>query len=199
MAEVIWSYIYELKEFICMSAVFIAAVALAVPRMVRKFNYRGGSDTFIYYLYQMRRREILNLAASFLEALFVLSCILFQKDIELEQLAMLAVFGLVIVVTNIQVKTVIIEILNVLLLSAALICGNIMFRYLLEIRMDGMVLAMYIVLNLFMITYTAYMCLQHMLDLKSRRKDRLAARADRAWKKAEREAEEREEELDGES
>lgn len=199
MAEVIWSYIYELKEFICMSAVFIAAVALAVPRMVRKFNYRDGSDTFIYYLYQMRRREILNLAASFLEALFVLSCILFQKDIELEQLAMLAVFGLVIVVTNIQVKTVIIEILNVLLLSAALICGNIMFRYLLEIRMDGMVLAMYIVLNLFMITYTAYMCLQHMLDLKSRRKDRLAARADRAWKKAEREAEEREEELDGES
>ncbi|MBT1175854.1 hypothetical protein JS530_10160 [Bifidobacterium sp. LC6] len=179
MMELLFSYVYDFREFICVSALAVIAAACVLPWLAGRFDYRSGRGTVMFLLHRITVREAINLAADVLMMLFVITNVVFGKEIAINSVAALLVFGIMIVATNFQLRTLIIEILDCALLSALLIAGDIMGQYLALVRLDVSVLVLYVALNVFTITYAIFMCVQHVLDLKARRQDTLANKLER--------------------
>ncbi len=90
----------------------------------------------------------------------------FPEKIDAMCAIILAVLALVSMATGGKWKLIFIEVLNAVFLFVALLLGNIMAEYLAEIRMDYAVLALYILLNLFILAYLIYYIFWHALELK---------------------------------
>lgn len=149
-----------------MTAVAMLLFAIVVTVMIKRFDYREGRGLFLYYLCGKKKREILSMTAGMIEVLFVLTAVLFQKNIEINYLLALIIIKVMVVAPVFSIRAVAAETVNTILVFLALFCGNIMFRYLEEIRIDTTVLILYVALNFFTVLYSSYACVHNMLRIQ---------------------------------
>lgn len=168
MIEWVWRNIFEFKEFICVSGGAIIVIALVIPALLRRFDWKRGRGTLPYLLFAMNARAVLMFSLTVMEILFVLCTILFRKDIHYGYGVAFLVLWAAYALLCPRLRFVVTEAMHSLLLWAALLCGNIMYRYLMEIRMEGSVFAIYLLLNIFMICHVCYVGLGHLLQLNEK-------------------------------
>lgn len=163
MIELIFKNIFEFQEFICLSGIVIILLAIIMPLVIRRFDYRQGKQSLLFLLYQLDKKGILMVSISILEFIFIVSAIVFQKDLTIAYGIVFLMMAIVLCICQMNLKAVLLESVNTLLIFVALVLGNVMFRYLQEIQFDVSVLVIYITLNIFILLYSFYVCLQRMI------------------------------------
>lgn len=162
MVEELWKQIYEYKEFICVSTIVILLCSILIPYKIKRFNYKDGTKVLGFYLFQMKKRQVFALSFSILEFLFVLCAIFFCKRITVSYFVAILLMHIVIILLNQCGKRSLFALLHAILLFAGLLVGHVMFRYLKDIMMEPGIVITYIALNLFLILYSSYICLDQM-------------------------------------
>ncbi|MDE6952678.1 MAG: hypothetical protein K2P09_02580 [Erysipelotrichales bacterium] len=163
MVELILKNILEFKEFICLSGIVTILFAIIMPLMIQRFDYRQGKQSLLFLLYQLDRKGILMIAISILEFIFVVSAIVFQKDLTIAYGIVFIMMAGILIICQMNIKAILMEVMNTLLIFITLVLGNIMFRYLQEIQFDVSVMIIYVTLNIFILLYSFYVCIQHMM------------------------------------
>lgn len=158
MSITLWSYIYSFKEFVCLTAIVVIVFALYILMKSKKTDYPKNIPFVTYYMFQTGPKKLFYAIFSLLQTLFIISCVIFQKNIQDIFLVFISLLSILLIFFGYRIANIFFELFNTVFLFIGLITQNIMFRYLYEIKFEWMVLSLYIILNFFLVLYVVYLC-----------------------------------------
>lgn len=115
--------------------------------------------------YNMEPLEILHISTGFLRVLFVAAVVLFALQMKAVHIIFYVVIFLLCNLTFFAPKRFLFDLVNAVVVFAALLVGNILMGYYRDVSGDGRIFTVYALLGLFVVVYSLYFYLKDCTDL----------------------------------
>lgn len=162
----ILSLILDFKWLIVFTLVAGLLLGLLSTLLCKKMCWNQKNIKFLGLFINLNNRDILWLCVAVLRCFFVVSTVVFCVEIETVHICFFVLLCIMYNILHPCLVGFLFDLLNSAIIFAALLVGNILIGFLHEVRFDWHIMTVYVLLGVFIVTYSAYFFLRDVCKLR---------------------------------
>ena len=166
--------IKQLLEFRWMIMVIVCvgiAISIASAVLTKNLGWDQKRWKFLGIFAGLSGKELLWLSFCLTRCLFFISVVAFRIDLGLAQICVYVLLCLGSMVLLPRIKRVMLDLINSIVVFGAMMAAGILSGYLAEVRSDGYIMTIFVLLSIFTVVYAVYFLLKDMTEMLQERKN----------------------------
>jgi hypothetical protein len=170
MGNLILFNILKFLDFIIITFSSIFLIIIILVFLLKKINIKSKRIALFGLFLNLNKRSVLMLSISFTRYLYIIYSVLLCDRISEVNLTVLLILTVLYNGINFDIKGLLFDLINNLIIYFALVSCNILITYIFDVNLDYYLLTLLILLGVFIINYASYFFIKGMNDVLKRTK-----------------------------